>query len=67
MFPIMYPVLRLKRLVQQSYSDLKEGDWTRINRHARKKIKYVKSSLSIKHLFSIKRLKMQRRSLSDWD
>ena len=36
-FIVAYPIFRVKRLIQLSISDLKEGDWTRIKRHLRRK------------------------------
>ena len=36
-FIVAYPILRLKRLIRLSVSDLKEGDRTRIKRHLRRK------------------------------
>ena len=36
-FIMIYPIFRLKRLIQLSISDLKEGNWTRIKMHLRKK------------------------------
>jgi len=70
---VAYPIFRAKWLIQLSFSDLKEGNLTRIKMHLRKKNIFSgffspqrsKSNINLKPKESI--ANKDRRSLADWD
>jgi anaerobic magnesium-protoporphyrin IX monomethyl ester cyclase len=45
-YGILYPIMRAKRIIEFSISDIKEGDWSRINRHINQKFRFVRNAFA---------------------